>query len=280
MWLQVRHWFRYSWSNLVTRLGTTTLSVSVFSFLVPLLIFVALTAVHWREERRKGVSVRKIVTGALLSWATIIPSVIYIVTWSALLASSLGKTASTDHNNLLARIRQLNREKKEVAAEAKIQIDDLNSKLKAKPKEIIRTQITRVPTLVTTTPEPRNREKITPAELSDVEATVIRDDLKRFAGNSVRIVCVGQPGTDCDVLGRLFLDAKWNVRSVLVGTVVASGLNFPPYTYITGPNIGDPLLAEVFSIFQKRRIDVPLTPNAYMGPLNLGQSPAVVIVIR
>ena len=97
MWLQARHWFAYSWANLVARLGTTTLSVAIFCFLVPLLIFIGLTAVHWREERRKGVRMGKIITRALLSWATIVPSAIYILTWSVLLAWSLGTTASADH---------------------------------------------------------------------------------------------------------------------------------------------------------------------------------------
>jgi hypothetical protein len=129
MWLQFRHLLGYSWENLVGRLGTTTLAVSIFSFALPLLIFIVLTAVRWREERAKGVTAKKIITGTLFSWVTIVPSLIYLITWFVLLAWSLGTTASIDHSGLLARIRQLNSK-----------IEELNRELQKKPKEVVRVE--------------------------------------------------------------------------------------------------------------------------------------------
>lgn len=125
--------WHYSWVNLVARLGTTTLSIFIFSFCVPVLIFALDIIMHWREERRRGKSVKLVLKGALLSWGTIVPTVVYVVVWCSLIAWSLASTASADHNQLLARIRQLKSEEQTIADDAKKRIADLSEKISKKP---------------------------------------------------------------------------------------------------------------------------------------------------
>lgn len=106
-----------TWANLVAALGTTTLSILLFSFAIPLAIFGAMVVAGWREQRQAGKSVKQIIKGSILSWQTLIPSIIYLVAWMGLLGSSLGNTVYKDHEALLTRVRNLAAENKSLKNE-------------------------------------------------------------------------------------------------------------------------------------------------------------------
>ena len=101
MLLSIRHLFSYAWVNLVSALGTTTLTILLFSFVVPVAIFVIKVAVEWRGQRRAGATVKAIIRGSFLSWQTILSSAFYIAVWGALMGWSLSNTVYTEHFALL-----------------------------------------------------------------------------------------------------------------------------------------------------------------------------------
>lgn len=107
MLLSIRHLFAYVWANLVAALGTTTLSILLFSFAIPIAIFIATAALTWHKERKLGWSVKGIVKGSLLSWQTGIATAVYLLAWVGLVSWSLLDTTHKDHNALLGRIHVL-----------------------------------------------------------------------------------------------------------------------------------------------------------------------------
>jgi len=137
----IRNLYLYTWANLVAALGTTTLSILVFSFAIPLAIFGATVAAGWREQRGAGKSVKEIIKSSILRWQTLIPSTIYLVAWAGLLGWSLTNTVYKDHEALLARIRNLDAENKGLNNE--------NEQLKAAPPK----------TVMRTLPAPKPEEK-------------------------------------------------------------------------------------------------------------------------
>ncbi len=58
------------------------------------------------------------------------------------------------------------------------------------------------------------------------------------------------------------------------------GANYPSVPYLTGANIATPIVKNVFSIFAGLGIDLPLTPDAFMGPGSMGAPSDVVIVVH
>ncbi len=109
----VGHLFSYAWAFLVSALGTTTLSIFLFSFAIPVLIFLATLVINWLQGRKSGIPMKKIIKGSLLSWQTIIPSAIYLLAWILLLSWALTMTAYKDHKALLSRVHDLKQELKE-----------------------------------------------------------------------------------------------------------------------------------------------------------------------
>jgi hypothetical protein len=58
----------------------------------------------------------------------------------------------------------------------------------------------------------------------------------------------------------------WTVSAAEIGMVAVAGANFPDGPYLTGPNINSPLVTQVYSAFNSIGIDLPLVPDAFMGP--------------
>jgi len=114
---------------LVAALGTTTLSILLFSFAIPVVIFGATVAVGWREQRKAGKSVKEIIKGSILSWQTLVPFAIYLLAWIGLLGWSLTNTVYKDHRDLLTRIRILDADDKNLKNE--------NQQLKTAPAKMV-----------------------------------------------------------------------------------------------------------------------------------------------
>jgi hypothetical protein len=132
---------------------------------------------------------------------------------------------------------------------------------------------------------PRRHQQPAPAKvlvsLSDGQRFVLMNRLASFRGNTVRLVLVGSEPRANIVFAQLediFEQAGWNRQAAEVGAVTATGINFPSATYLTGPNMSSELLGNVFSAFASVGIDVPMIPQAYMGPGSMGPAPEVVIV--
>lgn len=102
----LRHLFAYSWARLIVALGTTTLSIVLFSFVLPVIIFLTKLLVNWRRERKAGKTVNQIVKESFLSWETLIPTIAYALMWTCLLVWAITTTAYADHEALLAKIHQ------------------------------------------------------------------------------------------------------------------------------------------------------------------------------
>jgi len=133
------HLLRYAWENLVVALGTTTLSIILFSFVIPVLIFVGKFGINSKDRRKTGATMRQLVKGSLLSWQTIVPSLIYVVAWASLLLWSISTTAYRDHQALLGRIQQVRSENREIRQDRDDKISKLKEQLDAKPKIVFRT---------------------------------------------------------------------------------------------------------------------------------------------
>ncbi len=144
----LQNWFSSSWANLVTALGTTTLSIFLFSFVVPILIFIARLVINWRQGRKTGVTMKKIVTRSLRSWQTFIPTGIYLLAWFGLLGWSLSTTAYRDHQALLARIRQLRTDNKKIRQDSSTAIAKLQAELDVRPKVVVRSNNVPVPATI------------------------------------------------------------------------------------------------------------------------------------
>ena len=78
----------------------------------------------------------------------------------------------------------------------------------------------------------------------------------------------------------IFKDAGWKIETDRIGMVSIVGTNLPSVPYLTGPDIASATLRKVFSIFAEVGIDLPLTPDAFMGPGSTGVPPDVVIVVK
>lgn len=128
----LRNLFCHAWATLVAALGTTTLSIVLFSFTIPVLIFFATLAFKWRDQRKTAAVMKQVIKGSLLSLQTIIPSVIYLVAWVSLITWAIFTTVSKDHRALLARITQLRKERdayKQLVSDRDTKITDLQEKL-------------------------------------------------------------------------------------------------------------------------------------------------------
>ena len=135
----IRHLLSYSWANLVAALGTTTLSILLFSFAIPLAIFAATVVIDWRKQRLAGVLGIDIVKASFLSRQTIISSAIYLVAWLGLLTWATFSTAHNDHVALLSRIRNLVNENKSLRSENSKSTEEVRQLKAQEPKTVTRT---------------------------------------------------------------------------------------------------------------------------------------------
>lgn len=118
---------------------------------------------------------------------------------------------------------------------------------------------------------------------TDGQRVVLIDKLKRYKGNTVRLVQVGgdaQTNVTFAQLDHIFEQAGWNRDEVQIGQVAVVGVNFPSHPYMTGENMSSQLLSNVFSDFAAVGIDLPIVPNAFAGPVSTGQMPEIVIVVH
>jgi len=121
------------------------------------------------------------------------------------------------------------------------------------------------------------------ASFSDGQRVLLKQKLGAFAGSGVRLILVGgdpQTGIVFEQLEEIFKDAGWSVQTARIGIVSVVGANFPSVSYLTSANVASPTVRSVFSVFAGLGIDLPLTPDAFMGPGSMGAAPDVVIVVR
>lgn len=117
---------------------------------------------------------------------------------------------------------------------------------------------------------------------SDGQRFVLKQKLGANAGNTVRLILIGsdpQAGIVFEQLVDIFKDADWKIQTAQIGTVSIVGANFPHVPYLTSPNIAAPIVGNVFSIFAGVGIDLPLTPNAFMGPGSMGGTPPDIVIV-
>lgn len=142
-----------------------------------------------------------------------------------------------------------------------------------------------------TKPRAARKQAVVPAtsalhpldSLSDGQRFVLKQRLAAYRGSSIRLVLVdGAPQAEIvfDQLADVFKDADWQVQEARIGTVSVVGANFAPIPYLTGTDIASPTVKNVFSVFEAIGVNLPLTPDAYMGPASMGAAPDVVIVVK
>jgi hypothetical protein len=105
----------HSWYNLVADLGTTTLSIIVFSIALPVLVFAIQVFGKWRSVGYAMSELGKIIAGAV--WPTIIALTVTLSVWFALYLRSIVKTVYGDRVALLGQTAKLEKEKENLASE-------------------------------------------------------------------------------------------------------------------------------------------------------------------
>jgi len=132
MWYSLCNLLSRVWNNLISALGTTTLSICLFSFIIPILIFIITLVFNYREHRKEGIEIAQLIKNSLLSWQTIIPSLIYIIAWISLFVWGLTSTIYNDHKSLIDRINQLSKQiesNERIILDKDIEIKSLEEKL-------------------------------------------------------------------------------------------------------------------------------------------------------
>jgi hypothetical protein len=126
------------------------------------------------------------------------------------------------------------------------------------------------------TPSKETLHALTP--LSEAKRFALKQKLLSLTGNNVCIVRVGH-NPEMNVVYEQLLDGfeGWTVSAAEIGMVGVVGANFPDGPYLTGPNVSAPIVTQVYSAFQAVGIDLPLVPNAFMGP---DRNATVVIVLH
>lgn len=132
MWYSLCNLLSRVWNNLISALGTTTLSICLFSFIIPIFIFIITLVFNYREHRKEGIEIAQLIKNSLLSWQTIIPSLIYIIAWISLFVWGLTSTIYNDHKSLIDRINQLSKQiesNERIILDKDIEIKSLEEKL-------------------------------------------------------------------------------------------------------------------------------------------------------
>jgi ABC-type Fe3+-siderophore transport system permease subunit len=89
-----------AWTNVVQALGTTTLSIVVWSFLVPVAVLVVASLVGWVQRKKRGeVSPFKAaLSGSIISVA--ITAGVTLCAWTLIITYFTGRTIFQDHEQL------------------------------------------------------------------------------------------------------------------------------------------------------------------------------------
>jgi len=109
MWYSFCNLLSRVWNNLLSALGTTTFFVFLFSFVIPIFIFIITVVSNYRKYRKEGVEIAQLIKDSVLSWKTIIPSLVYIISWISLFFWGVTTTIYNDHISLLDSINQLSK---------------------------------------------------------------------------------------------------------------------------------------------------------------------------
>lgn len=103
--------------------------------------------------------------------------------------------------------------------------------------------------------------------LTDGQRLLLKRRLGEYAGRTVRIVFIGNgPSTAIanEELLDIFGEAGWNIQKFRIGIAIING-NFPDGNYLTSQHMDDQIVARVFTIFSDAGVELPLTPNSFMG---------------
>jgi hypothetical protein len=119
--------FSRSWTNLVTALGTTNLSIVVFSVAVPLIVFVVAVGAAWRSTGYSMSELGKILGEAF--WPTAIATIVTAVVWIAMFGWSTVRTVYVDHQTLVQRAINAEKKYEDYVAQAKKTKPDFEAKL-------------------------------------------------------------------------------------------------------------------------------------------------------
>lgn len=120
-----------SWSNLLSNLSTSTLSVVIFSLAVPLLIFVGLFIYNFIHASNSRAGARDLLrTSAIPS---LISAIITALAWTSLFAWSVAATIYKDHQDLTSYISKV---KGMQAAEAQKVIDAQKQQIEELKKQV------------------------------------------------------------------------------------------------------------------------------------------------
>ena len=117
------------------------------------------------------------------------------------------------------------------------------------------------------------------ASLTDAQRAALKHDLGALGGNSLRLITIGSNGrinTARQAAEDIF--QAWSVENDTIG--MTTGGNVPEGFYLTSANINSEVTREVFAIFQRYGVNLPLMPDAYMGPQSIGQPNGVAIVLH
>jgi hypothetical protein len=114
--------------------------------------------------------------------------------------------------------------------------------------------------------------------LSDGQRFALKKELSVLAGNSLRIVQIGND-SNAQILNEQLLDVftGWNICNPSIG----QGPNVSSTPYLTSLDVSSQLVGQVYAIFHRFGVEINLVPsNAYMGPASLGPPNGIVIVIK
>jgi hypothetical protein len=143
VWAVWHHFFNLlasTWSFLVAALGTTTLSIVLFSFALPILVWFATGISEWLQKRHAGISFKVAIRVTFLSWPTAIAAGLSVLAWICLLSWSFWKTVYNDHQNLACRLRAVVNEKDKLKHDLQsrdayiTRLKDANDELKKRPE--------------------------------------------------------------------------------------------------------------------------------------------------
>jgi len=136
----LRNFLLRAWKNLLESLSTSTLSVIVFSLLVPVATFVITGIFDAYQQGKASRSVINLAGASVFSWPVGIAVGVVVVAWLLLFLRSIANTLQADEVSHEQDVEQL---KSELAAEHERKIDALkranaqlsaeNDKLKIKP---------------------------------------------------------------------------------------------------------------------------------------------------
>jgi len=92
--------FARAWANLLNLAGTTTTTIVVFSFLVPILAFLIDLGRKWHLQRKSNATVIKIIRDSVISWTTLVPTCLTLSAWLSLFSWSFATTIYKEHKTL------------------------------------------------------------------------------------------------------------------------------------------------------------------------------------